>query len=776
MYRIAVLQNQSESLRAGYADVARNFSTQLELDGYEFTPFDGSNVRTLFETVSPHYLATYDAIFISTNAASDEKTRTALARHTQLLDEFLRSGKGIYLGYQKKMSAGLDGASTSMLLPEPYHVQMRNRPESETDSGAGLISISPRSAHSVGAFLLLSSPFEVSEDLIMTHCRENDFKAHVYRAVLVPTNEAAFETVLEDRSYGDVRRLLLVNRSSLMGERIVVSTVAVDWENHRRLLTNIIKYLAEGAPRVALVGPPQANDDGFEFVRSTAKLLRVTNRQYSDLAVPETFARIHDVFVVSANYPQSRVEEFWRTIAGPKPHSIQPAASFRLLYHLGDPMRGCTSLTRYVNYSSIDVVANEALLWIEQQFSGVFWAGGFWNTHDVLLMMDALGLDVTPYLPGVLQDIQPHLRVGGYDAVMGPSCGLLTLLNRLALRHGDTLNAGGFTVQRRAQIASWVLSNLDGQSDVGRQVAARALFGRGSDDVIAALRADRWSESIDALRATVRKELQLSRDRLAAAGEMDLVRVIELTLGVPALESVQLAAIKELKQRQGKSSGMWGSVGRTAQIVTSMLELETTLPALERDAEWEVAVALAIEALRATYSSETRSWGGIIQDTAMSVHALGLYRSRYDPESQELFETIEADARSTERSSSTGRARIDLGELFGRDLERGSRLIELDTELVRRRQEAQTLREGLRRARRKAAVYQVFGGTNALLLLSLLVTLYWSQRAALVSILTSAGSILGLVVGAMVAIPITLLLSPRTPQSETKPEKDTTDD
>lgn len=775
MYRIAVLQNQSESLRAGYADVARNFATQLELDGYEFTPFDGSNVRTLFEAASPHYLTTYDAIFISTNAASDEKTRTALARHTHLLDEYLRSGKGIYLGYQKKMSAGLDSAPSSMLLPEPYHVQMRNRPDSEPDSGAGLISISPRSAHSVGPFLLLGSPFEVSEDLIMTHCRENDFKAHVYRAVLVPANEAAFETVLEDRSYGEVRRLLLVNRSSLMGERIVVSTVAVDWENHRRLLTNIIKYLAEGAPRVALIGPPQANDDGFEFLRSTAKLLRVTNRQYSDLAVSETFARIHDVFVVSAHYPQARVEEFWRTIVGPKPHAIQPAACFRRLYHLGDPMRGCTSLTRYVNYSSIDVVANEALLWIEQQFSGGFWAGGFWNTHDVLLMMDALGLDVTLYLPGVLQDIQPHLRVGGYDAVMGPSCGLLTLLNRLALRHNNALNAGGFPLQCRAQIASWVLSNLDGQSDVGRQVAARALFGRGSDDVIAALRADGWSESIDALWATVRKELHASRDRLAAAGEMDLVRVVELTLGVPALESVQLAAIKELKQRQGKS-GLWGSVGRTAQIVTSMLELETALPALERDIEWEVAVALAIEALRATYSSETQSWGGIIQDTAMSVHALGLYRSRYDPESQELFETIEADARSTERSSSTGRARIDLGELFGRDLEHRSRLVELDTELVRRRLEAQTLREGLRRARRKAAIFQVFGGTNALLLASLLVTLYWSQRAALVSLLTSAGSMLGLVVGAMIAVPITIMLSPRAPQSQTIPEKDPTDD
>ncbi len=87
----------------------------------------------------------------------------------------------------------------------------------------------------------------------MTHCRENDFKAHVYRAVLAPKNEAAYEAVLEDRSYGGSRRLMLANRSSLYGERVVVSTIAVDWEGHWRLLENIVRYITEGMPRVALI-------------------------------------------------------------------------------------------------------------------------------------------------------------------------------------------------------------------------------------------------------------------------------------------------------------------------------------------------------------------------------------------------------------------------------------------------------------------------------------------------------------------------------------------
>src|SRR5258708_39607127 len=97
---------------------------------------------------------------------------------------------------------------------------------------------------------------------------------------------------------------MVVNRSAIAGERVIVSTIAVDWENHERLLENIIRYITEGVPRVALIARSQTADLGFDFIRSTAKLLRVTNRQYAALAVPDEFARIHDVYVVSAKWPQ----------------------------------------------------------------------------------------------------------------------------------------------------------------------------------------------------------------------------------------------------------------------------------------------------------------------------------------------------------------------------------------------------------------------------------------------------------------------------------------
>jgi len=761
MYRIAVVQNQSESFRAGYADVARNFGQQLRLDGYEFVPFDGSNIKDLFQPSSAQNLKNYDALFVSTNAASDEKTREAIDQNEQQIETFLRSGKGLYLGYQKKMSVEGDReAAGGIILPEPYRVSMTNRPASEPDSSAGTISIAGRPQHSGSGFLLLNSPHRVSEELLMTHCRENDFKAHVYRAVLAPKNEAAYEVVLEDRSYGGSRRLMLANRSSLYGERVVVSTIAVDWEGHWRLLENIVRYITEGMPRVALIASPDDTDSGFAFVRSTAKLLRVTNRAYVDLDVPEEFSRIHDVYVVSSKWSQDKVETFWQAVAGPKALCIQPASAFRRLYHLGDSARGSTSLTRYVNYTSIDVVLNDALLWLEQQFRGGFWAGGFWNTHDVLVMMDGLGLDASTYLPGVLSDIQPHLRPGGYDAVMGPSCGLLSLLNRLSVKYSAELDDGEFPVDRRAEIASWIIDNLEGQSDVARQVAARALFGRGGEPVLAFLQEHGRGEALKALRGIVRNGLNVSVERIPSLSEIDLVRLIQLTSNVQALEPVLVASLDELKNRQN-DSGLWGSVGRTANIIISMLEIDGASPRFGHDPEWDEVISRAVEALRGSYSGEITSWGGIIQDTAMSVHALGLYRLRYDVESQELFETVEADARASAQSADVGRARIDLGELFARELDHEASIRKLIDEAEYARQQTQVQSRVLKRTQWSASVFQILGVTSFLLLIALLVSFWLSEAQALRNVLSSTGSLLGLVVGAIIAIPIAFFLSPR---------------
>jgi hypothetical protein len=380
-------------------------------------------------------------------------------------------------------------------------------------------------------------------------------------------------------------------------------------------------------------------------------------------------------------------------------------------------------------------------------------------------MMDALDLNVRHYIPGILQDIVPHLSPGGYDAVMGPSCGLLNLLNRLSVKYEAELEDEGFSVEKRSIVASWVLDNLEGQSDVARQVAARALFGKGGEKVLSLLRKGGREDEINALRGIIRNGLNVAIDRLHGFSEIDLVRLVQLTCYVPALESVLAASMEELKKRQN-SDGIWGSIGRTANILTSILEIEDGPSSLTEDKDWNETVSRGIEAIRGSYDAELFSWGGIIQDTAMCVHALGLYRARYDVESQELFETIESDTRASKVESSVGRARIDLGDLFARELRRDKKFNELKIETDMTKNEIKDISNKLTKERKKASTFQIVGGVCFLLLIALLVSFGISEMQALKNVLTSTGSTLGLVVGAIIAVPITLLLSPSSDEKK----------
>lgn len=762
MKRLAVIQNQSESLRASYADVARNFERYLTLPDYSFVSIDASNIEDLFRTASPVSIGQFDAVFITTNALSDGKTRDAIMRNAGSLRDFVEGGKGFYLGYQKKMSVSDQAASElGQLLPPPYGVAMLERPKSEGDSSQGAISVGASVSAGNNSFLLLSSPNAVDAQLVMEHCRENDFKAHVYRSSIRPENEAAYEIVLEDISYDDQRRLILANRSFLNGERVVVSTIAIDWEGHWRLLENIIRFICEGIPRVALISDEDNADSRFKFVQSTAKILGVTNRQYNDLSVPVEFQKVHDVYVVSAKWKRSEVEEFWNSISHGEESCFKHARQFRRLYHLGDATDASSSLARYVNYTSIDVLINQGLLWIESSFEGGLWSGGFWNTHDVLLMMDGLGLPVNSFLPAVLNDIESHLHVGGYDAVMGPSCGLLSLLNRLSIKNTEVLEACGFDLATRTSIARWIIDNLEGQSDVARNVAAIAIFGSGGADVVDALESEGKGELLRSLKASSRSGQSVSVDLLPSLSDMDLVRVVRLANGVATLEPSLKGALDELRKRQNPN-GLWGSIGKTANIVVNLLELSGGEGEFVLDTDWQSSISLAVEAIRARFDDSVSSWAQNIQDTSMCIHALGLYRNQFFVESQELFETIEADLRTTEHTSAMGRSRIDLGDLFSREIRREKHLADLIKEIEDANQKISSLKDEAVAHSRSRQIFKIIAVASFLLFFCILFGMFMSEREALFRFFDEGDPLITIVIGALIAVPVALALNPRS--------------
>ena len=205
MYRVAVIQNESETLRSSYADVTRNLSELTRLESYEFVSFDSQNISELFAP-GDNSLLTFDSLFISTNATSEADTAQALEDNGQALTDFMRAGRGLFLSYQKKLTSDPASPKSIPFLGPDYRLATVKRPEEDSGDGSVAFDVDTKKFESPGAHALVHHPFEVTADETLQRCLENDFKRHIYRTYFVFDRDRRFETVFVDKDYEDPPR------------------------------------------------------------------------------------------------------------------------------------------------------------------------------------------------------------------------------------------------------------------------------------------------------------------------------------------------------------------------------------------------------------------------------------------------------------------------------------------------------------------------------------------------------------------------------------------
>src|SRR5438270_3817372 len=103
MYKVAVIENESELLRSGYANIVPKLRRLVRPERYTIDSFSVANIESLFET-GVNALEVYDSLFITTNATSDRVVLGVLRKHLQRIAAFLDSGKGLFVSSQKKLS------------------------------------------------------------------------------------------------------------------------------------------------------------------------------------------------------------------------------------------------------------------------------------------------------------------------------------------------------------------------------------------------------------------------------------------------------------------------------------------------------------------------------------------------------------------------------------------------------------------------------------------------------------------------------------------------
>ncbi|MDZ4063193.1 MAG: hypothetical protein U1E22_00835 [Coriobacteriia bacterium] len=612
MYRAALIQNESEMLRYGWADIRPLLEDKNKGDDlYEWLYFGTDNINDLFGEVS---MGRLDAIVIATNACNDVNVRDFLRKeeNRESIRSFVESGGGLFVSLQMRLSAG----DSYGFLPHECDVRLVNRPELGTD---GEMRIAP--GHQ--GHVLFQYPRVVNLNDIVARCLSNEFAHSLYRGYLEPLDDAFYEVLVSDDTYAEPRPLMLCSRADYPG-RIVVTSIPVDWQGHRHILENAIRYVVEGQPKTAVIERRGRSDADFQYLVANLKVSKIPYSRYvqDQLEFSKLHLDLHDTVILDPSWTH---DDLMRSDYHAHFDLMEPGARlfFFSLTPFGDPV-----LSRLGGIRNLDIVRPETIAWIRSQYADGRWGESFWNTFDVLESLAALGMNVQEYETAVLCTVAAHNIEGSYDEVIGATCALLKLYSLFDRRDSKDFRCS----------LSWLKPRLPDAVLYERAAILETLqvTGVGVDDSI---RQSFLNECrlLDASRMT----------------ELDVHRYSRTLLSLGYVEDA-LALARSAKDSQ-ESSGKWVNAGRTASMVLLLMEIQErqTSPGADLDE----MIFKGVTFLKGEYDGESCSWHNDAPLTAKSLRALAEFERRVSYPIDELigtfrgFEELRGRSRAIERVS-----------------------------------------------------------------------------------------------------------------------------
>lgn len=456
MYRIAVIQNEVEMQHSGYVDAvykSREEDWKNKKD-YKLYRFSSVNISQLFR-IGENYLLDFDCLIIGTNATSDDDVYKVLREqeNKKLLADYISKGKGLLVCSQKKLKEverkdddepkKVETFRHTAFLPSEYEYMVCSRPKEHKDSLGNIVpedsSIGKITFYKAGGDNQLNAiqeiirtyPTVITDDMVEKHCIENGFQKHFYRDYIKPNNDSDYLPILVDNitEESNSRNLLMVYLPRKK-ERIVISTMALDWAGHFELLENIMNYLLLGIPPVAIIKKQGNNNSEFNALIEEVKLNNLSHTEYQSLSElkKNKLKLYHSVYVFSSDYTEKEVLDYWDEL-GLKKKEVGNNR-FKFLYF---KKIGSTFVLEYLSsFGYFDSQKDAVCTWLKNRYNEGFWDGSFWKTHDVLFTLHNIQEPITPYLKDVFEKIYcKHDKDGSYDGVLAPTCGLLELQSLL---------------------------------------------------------------------------------------------------------------------------------------------------------------------------------------------------------------------------------------------------------------------------------------------------------------------------------------------------------
>lgn len=625
MYSIALVQNQSEMSHYACADARPLLDS---FPNYHYRLFTGDNIgdlAALLERRSVH------AVVLGSNALNDKSILAELGRgdFAKTLQEFLEAGYG-FLSMQQ-IGLAMRMGPTMTVLPAPYD-QLVPRVIQRGDSAlrSGRLGI----GSNVAPHLTLSYPHAI--DLASVREAALAFRGYngLYWHYWDEVDLADWDQVVVDPAAVPPRSLVLACKESAPG-RIVVSSLPLDWQQHKTLFTNLLVYIVEGRHDVATLSV--AGDSSLDYLQAT---LRARCHPFGDYTLPDDIEKardaiaqgIHSTVVLGSDLsptelPAALLTQLDEAVRQGKVRVVD----------IGDTTFGVRSL----NVISHELRPRRLLMAAEFQIQQDLLTGylddSFWSHVDTLQTLERIPDHAVDY--GLLQDAalqitRNHDRDGSYDELFGPTCAYYWL--RAA--YGGVGSAGAH------ESAAWLRSRIPEQEPHERALAYHAFA------------------SVGEVREDERQDLSEAVSQLQVGGMTESQLILYLRAGIAArLEASDLTPLAvELAGRH--RDGQWIDLTTTATVANALLDVHA-LVAPASDAalvqQLRAAVQSAVILILRHLGSEDSSvlnpypWEHKARTTTLCLRAWLEFDRLHDVPVSELLENLTRSRRSATSSAAT---------------------------------------------------------------------------------------------------------------------------
>ena len=618
MYRVALIQNQSEMSHYSYAD-AREFLSKY--DEYSIYLYTAENIENLCADI---YEGRIDSIIIASHATNDITIFGALFTKSfaeALLVLFSRNG-GVLILHQLRLGEhaleNVQDGELSFLPPEICKITALARCVGESPLEGNVVPND--NSHSS---YLLNFPNHIDVSKLAAESLDNIGLKGLYWHYWTNIDAGIWDIVLEDSIHDDSRVLVASTKESYSA-RVVLSSLTLDWQKQNDFFENLVIYAVEGRHHIAYI---KCEEDSSIDVRYFNERIKSRNMSSSLYTLPDSGALLkrnlsnnaHTILVLTNSASQKIPSEINSIIDSQKSDGkIKVITIQNESFQVSG--RECDEL------KTLYILEMEA---INDLLTGYI-DGSFWSTIESLQVFERIEQSNEKLKPQMLRatfdKIAIHDRNGSYDGVFGASCALLWIRAKYrGAKHNETLAT-----------LKWLTEcyrNYDAPSQMHflSTVLESGCFSLLSED-------------------QVREELRaiLRAINIKLISEVNAIMCLKCTILLDDVDTTK-CIIDRLISMQGNN--LWVDVTTTANIVIQMLDARQSLSELEnyplRELDRSLFLAVTeIQKRAASNKITARLWDRKIGNNLICLEALLKFEKLIELPIAEMIDSISIYSKS----------------------------------------------------------------------------------------------------------------------------------